>query len=149
MQFSSRLPIATHILLCIAIFDGQYKTTSAFLSGSIGVNPVIVRNTLSQLKAAGLVRVEAGVGGASLAVEPKDITLLAVFRAVEEPEALFRFHERPNPDCPVGRNIHALLDRRLRAANRALEEELRSVTLQTLLDEMEQAIAAQNGPGPA
>ena len=73
MQFSSRLPVATHILLCIAVFDGQYKTRSAFLAGSVGVNPVVVRNTLGQLKAAGLVNVEAGVGGASLAKDRKSV----------------------------------------------------------------------------
>ena len=26
---------------------------------------------------------------------------------------LFHFHENPNSRCPVGRNIHAVLDRRL------------------------------------
>mgnify|MGYP002627072790 CR=1 FL=1 len=59
MQFSTRLPVAVHILLCIDVFEGQYKTTSTFLADSVGVNPVIVRNTLGQLKTAGLVRVEA------------------------------------------------------------------------------------------
>ena len=103
MQFSSRLPIAVHILLCIEHFQGQYKTTSEFLAGSVNVNPVIIRRTLGQLKKAGLVEVEAGVGGARLAKAPEDITLLEVFSAVEgADEELFRFHEHPNPECPVG-----------------------------------------------
>lgn len=144
MQFSSRLPIATHILLCIAVFDGQYKTTSTFLAGSVGVNPVIVRNTLGQLKAAGLVNVETGVGGASLAKEPKDITLLDVFRAVEEPETLFHFHEHPNPNCPVGRNIHVVLDEHLQAADDALAAKLSEVTLQSLLGETNEKITEQS-----
>lgn len=76
MQFSSRLPIAVHILLAIVEFEGKEKTTSTFLAGSVNVNPVIIRNTLGQLKAAGLVTVKAGEGGASLAKEPGDITLL-------------------------------------------------------------------------
>ncbi len=144
MQFSTRLPVACHILLCIAIFGGQYKTTSTFLSDSVGVNPVIVRNTLGQLKAAGLVSVEAGVGGASLAKGPKDVTLLDVFRAVEEKEDLFHFHENPNPKCPVGRNVHAVLDGQFRAVSDAMEHQLQSVTLQTIIDDMEKRIAAQN-----
>ena len=37
MQFSSRLTIATHILLCIEIFKDDYKITSNFLAGSIHV----------------------------------------------------------------------------------------------------------------
>ncbi|MDO5535970.1 MAG: Rrf2 family transcriptional regulator [Desulfovibrionaceae bacterium] len=144
MQFSTRLSVAAHILLCIAVTAGQTKTTSAFLAGSVGVNPVIVRNTLGQLKAAGLVRVEAGVGGASLARDPADITLLDVFQAVEPQEALFHFHEKPNPLCPVGRNVHAVLDRRLVSAAKALEDELASVTLRSLIDEMEARIGAED-----
>lgn len=81
MQFSSRLPIAAHILMCIVRFGEDCKITSDFLAGSVNVNPVIIRRTLGQLKKAGLVRVEAGVGGASLAKPPEEITLLDIFRS--------------------------------------------------------------------
>ena len=137
MQFSSRLPIAVHILLCIEHFQGQYKTTSEFLAGSVNVNPVIIRKTLGQLKRAGLVNVEAGVGGAQLARKPEEITLRDVFAAVEgEEETLFRFHEHPNPECPVGRNVHGLLDARLDNARVAMEHSLEQVTLRDLLEEL-------------
>ena len=136
MQFSSRLPIAVHILLAIVEFEGKEKTTSAFLAGSVNVNPVIIRNTLGQLKAAGLVMVKAGEGGASLAKEPKDITLLDVFDAVEKEEALFHFHENPNPECPVGKNVHAVLDNKLFAIREAMREKMESITLQDLIDDM-------------
>lgn len=138
MQFSSRLPVAVHILLAIVEFDGREKTTSTFLAGSVNVNPVIIRNTLGQLKAAGFVTIRAGEGGASLAKEPKDITLLDVFDAVEKKEDLFHFHENPNPDCPVGKNVHAVLDRRLFAIQEAMREQMRSVTLQDLLDDLKE-----------
>lgn len=136
MQFSSRLPIAVHILLAIVEFEGKEKTTSAFLAGSVNVNPVIIRNTLGQLKAAGLVTVKAGEGGASLAKEPKDITLLDVFDAVEKEEALFHFHENPNPECPVGKNVHAVLDNKLFAIREIMREKMKSITLQDLIDDM-------------
>lgn len=136
MQFSSRLPIAVHILLAIVEFEGKEKTTSAFLAGSVNVNPVIIRNTLGQLKAAGLVTVKAGEGGASLAKEPKDITLLDVFDAVEKEEALFHFHENPNPECPVGKNVHAVLDNKLFAIREVMQEKMKSITLQDLIDDM-------------
>lgn len=136
MQFSSRLPIAVHILLAIVEFDGREKTTSRFLAGSVNVNPVIIRNTLGQLKAAGLITVKAGEGGSSLAKEPKDITLMNVFDAVEKEEALFHFHENPNPECPVGKNVHAVLDRRLFAIQEAMREKMDSITLQDLIDDM-------------
>ena len=136
MQFSSRLPIAVHILLAIVEFEGKEKTTSTFLAGSVNVNPVIIRNTLGQLKAAGLVTVKAGEGGASLAKEPKDITLMDVFDAVEKEEALFHFHENPNPECPVGKNVHTVLDNKLFAIQVAMRKKMDSITLQDLIDDM-------------
>ncbi|MBQ7503261.1 Rrf2 family transcriptional regulator [bacterium] len=136
MQFSSRMPIAVHILLCIAEFDGKYKTTSTFLAGSLGVNPVIVRNTLSKLKAAGLVRIESGVGGASLLKKPEDISLWEVFSAVEDAHSLFRYHDNPNPQCPVGRGIHKVLDKHLQSVNDTFKEQLQNICLQSLLDSL-------------
>ena len=136
MQFSSRLPVAVHILLAVAVFEGKEKTTSEFLAGSVNVNPVVVRRTLGQLKSAGLVQVKAGEGGASLAKAPEEITLLDVFRAVEEEQALFHFHDNPNPDCPVGRNVHAVLDQRLEDVQAAMKSQLAATTLQMLLDDV-------------
>ena len=136
MQFSSRLPVAVHILLAIVEFEGKEMTTSAFLAGSVNVNPVIIRNTLGQLKAAGLVTVRAGEGGSSLAKDPKDITLLDIFNAVEKKEALFHFHENPNPECPVGKNVHAVLDRRLFSIQEVMREQMESITLQDLINDM-------------
>lgn len=136
MQFSSRFPIAVHIMLAIVEFEGKEKTTSTFLAGSVNVNPVIIRNTLGQLKAAGLVTVKAGEGGASLAKEPKEITLADLFDAVEKDEALFHFHENPNPECPVGKNVHAVLDNQLFAIREAMRKQMASVTLQDLIDDM-------------
>lgn len=141
MQFSSRLPIAVHILLAIVEFEGREKTTSTFLSGSVNVNPVIIRNTLGQLKASGLVTVKAGEGGASLAKEPKDITLMDVFDSVEKEETLFHFHENPNPECPVGKHVHAILDSKLLAIQQAMRERMKSITLQDLIDDLNDLLA--------
>ena len=136
MQFSSRFTIAVHILLAVNEFEGQFKTTSFFLGESVNVNPVIIRKTLGQLKDAGLVTVEAGVGGAALAKEPKKITLWDIFCAVEDKkEDLFHFHD-PNPDCPVGGNMHAVMDGRLKKFKRNLQKDLDDVTLQDLVKDL-------------
>ena len=67
MQISSRFTIGTHVLIMIALQGEKTKVTSDFLAGSVGVNPVIIRKTLSQLKKAGLIHVARGTGGAELA----------------------------------------------------------------------------------
>ena len=133
MQRSQKTAVAVHLLLCLAQFRESCKLTSDFLAGSTGVNPVIVRTLLGRLKAAGLVNVPSGVGGASLAREPEAITLLDIFRAVEGEADLFALHKHPNPACPVGRVIVQRLEAPFSAAKRAFESSLATVTLADLL----------------
>lgn len=140
VQFSSRMTIAVHILLAIAEFADKEKTTSTFLAQSVNVHPVIIRNTLGKLKAAGIVHVRAGEGGATLANDPQKITLLDIFKAVEKEEDLFHFHEHPNPQCPVGKNMHAILDQRLISIQNAMRKEMRAMTLQDLINDMKRCI---------
>ena len=56
MQIPSRFTIATHMLIIIALEGKESKVTSDFLAASVGVNPVIIRKTLSQLKKAELIQ---------------------------------------------------------------------------------------------
>lgn len=134
MQISSRFTLAVHIFACIDVFKDEYKVTSDFLAGSTNVNPVIVRKILGQLKAAGLVEVARGSGGASIPKPLSEISFLDIYNAVEcvENGELFHFHENPNTECPVGRNIHAVLDDKLMRVQKAMETELSSVTLEDI-----------------
>ena len=63
MQVSTKFTIAIHILAATEYFGKDYKVTSDFLAGSIGCNPVIVRNLMKQLRDAGLIAVRRGPGG--------------------------------------------------------------------------------------
>ena len=133
VQISSRFTIAVHILTCIDYFHEEYTITSDFLAGSVGVNPVIIRQIILQLKAAGLVEVVRGKGGIILARPLESITLYDVYEAVESVKGkLFRFHENPNPDCPVGKNIHAALDGSLDEIQAVLEAKMQSITMKDI-----------------
>lgn len=131
MQISSRFSIAIHMFACMEYFKNDYKITSDFLASSVGVNPVIIRKITSQLRDAGIVNVARGTGGITLAKEPKDITFLDIFDAVDSIDdgELFHFHENPSTECPVGRNIHLILDDKLKKVQDAMEKELRSLTI--------------------
>lgn len=144
MQISTRFTIAVHVLLAIGEFSPTTRATSTFLGKSVNANPVVIRRSLGQLKDAGLVNVEMGAGGATLAHPADEITLLDIYRAVESSEErLFNFHESPNPECPVGRNVHAVLDGELAAAQQALEDRLAQTTLADLLARTDALIAEQ------
>ena len=132
MQISSRFTLAVHIFACIDTFRSDRRITSDFLAVSTNVNPVIIRKILLQLKAAGLVNVARGRGGTTIAKPLGKITLLDIYRAVEciGDNKLIHFHENPNTDCPVGRNIHRILDDKLDRVQEAMENELASITLE-------------------
>lgn len=143
MQISSRFTVALHIFACVDVFRDAYKVTSDFLAGSINTNPVIIRKILAQLKSAGLIRVVRGTGGIELTRDLSGITFYDVYKAIGAVENgdLFHFHESPNPKCPVGRNIHALLDGKLKAVQNAMEDELRKYTLLDLRSGMKELLA--------
>lgn len=150
MQISSRFTVAVHVLICIEVFKDQQKITSDFLASSVNVNPVVIRRLLQQLKAAEIVRVARGTGGADTARPAGEITLLDIYYAVEcvDDGGLFHFHEKPNALCPVGRNIHTVLDVRLDSIQQAMEREMAAVTLQDILADTRKLIEAGEGKNP-
>jgi len=48
---------------------------------------------------------------------------------VVKEEGLFHFHEEPNPACPVGKNIHRILDSKLSEIQDAMENKMKGYTL--------------------
>lgn len=145
MQITSRFTVALHIFACVDVFKDDYKVTSDFLASSINTNPVIIRKILSQLKGAGLITVARGTGGITVNKPLEEITFFDVYQAIEPVEngSLFHFHDAPNPDCPVGRNIHALLDDKLKAIQDAMEDEMRKYTLADLRTGMKELLTEQ------
>ena len=143
MQISSRFTIATHMLIIIALKGKESKVTSDFLASSVGVNPVIIRKTLSQLKKSELISVARGTGGAEIIKDLEDISLLDVYQAAEclgKTGQLFSFHDNPNPACPVGANIHGVLDEKLQKIQLAMEQELGQTSLAQVVADAEARI---------
>ena len=129
MSLSSRFAIAIHALCVLANLSDR-DVPSAMIADSININPVVARRILASLKAAGLVRTREGTdGGYKLARCPGEITLDAIYAAVE-PEPLFAFRGAPaNPQCPVGAAIAPALAELFQEAEGALAGNLASHTL--------------------
>ncbi len=136
MQISTKFTIAIHLLSAVTYFENDYKITSDFLASSIGSNPVIIRNIMSQLREAGIIDIKRGPGGIKITRPLDQITFLDVYKAVEtnSNEALFNFHENPNEACPVGRNIHKSLDNTLDEIQTKFEAELKMHTVAEVQD---------------
>ena len=68
-----------------------------------------------------------------LAKPLEEITLYDVYNAVDCVNgSLFHFHENPNPDCPVGKNIHSALDGSLSEIQNIFEDKLKSITVKDI-----------------
>jgi DNA-binding IscR family transcriptional regulator len=67
-----------------------------------------------------------------LARPARDISLADVYRAVRDAQNVIPIHPSPNPRCPVGRHVQAVLQRRFDAAERALAAELDRTTIADL-----------------
>ena len=142
MQITSKFTIAVHIITAIDYFKDSKKVTSSFLAGSVGANPVIVRNIMGELKEAGIIDISQGKSGIELAKELDDITFYDIYKAVDSvnEEGLFHFHEKPNPECPVGRNIHKAMEGKLTDVQQAMEEKMKRITLAEAVDDTRREI---------
>jgi len=88
------------------------------------------------------VTVARGTGGCKIAKPLEDIIFLDVYNAVEcvESGELFHFHENPNPNCPVGRNIHYVLDDKLKRIQSAMESEMTKITIADVIADTKKLI---------
>lgn len=137
MSKSTRFPAAVHIMTMLAAMGDDYLS-SDLIAKSMNTNRVVVRRLIKALVDAGFVTSQAGVlGGARLEVSPKDITLLDIYRAVEDGDT-FHFHS-PHPKCPVANCVTEDLQVVLDDAESAMEKKLAS---KTLADVAKRGIAA-------
>jgi Rrf2 family protein len=136
MSANSRFTIAVHILTLLAL--AQESMSSSEIAASINVNPVTVRRTIGQLKAAGLVDTcQGAAGGATLSRAACSMTLADVYEAVRETGPFALHHEAPSLECPVGRSIAGVLTCMYDEAEAAMVSELRRRTIASVLEEVQ------------
>ncbi len=133
---NTRFAVAVHILTLLHSQQGE-PATSEYIASSVNTNPSLIRRLLSKLAKAGLTRSQMGMGGgALLARSAESITLVDVYRAMDDSPDLLPLHPSPNPRCPVGRRIRDVLETRVAAAERAMTSELALVTIADLTDDI-------------
>lgn len=114
--------------------SGEEKVKSECLAGSVNTNAVVIRRLLCHLNEASLVVSQTGAaGGTRLVKGPDKITLDEVYRAVNCGEVFALHHNTPSQDCPVGKNIEAVLGCIQREIDKGIEKRLAEYTLQDVL----------------
>lgn len=136
MHISSKCSVAIHCLIFIHEYGESKRVTSKLLALSTGCNPVTIRNIVSALRKEGILSVKFGTGGATLNCTLKEINLYRIYMAVE-PDALDKLigiHVMPSPICPVGKNIHAVLETPYEKIRNDLKDSLQSVTMEEIIE---------------
>ena len=138
MSANSQFSMAVHILALLArTEDANLKSDQ--IARSVNTNPVVIRRVLGQLSNAGLVVSQTGAfGGTRLAKPPDTITLREIYRAVPCGE-VFALHGRtPDQDCPVGRNIEAVLCELQKEIDASVAEKLGELNLAMIIQKVQE-----------
>lgn len=134
---SNRFAVAVHIMTLLETSKAA-RLTSDIIAGSVNTNPVVIRRIIGSLNKAGLVTTSAGIAGAVITRPAGEITLLDIFNAVNNKgqDELFAIHEKPNPACTVGRHIQSSLETAFHEAQKAMENQLASITLEQITQDV-------------
>ena len=137
MAANSQFATAVHVLTILAKSSSE-RVKSDYIAGSVNTNPVVIRRLLKNLQDADLVKSQVGVsGGTYLVKRPKDIRLSEVFKAVSCGEVFALHPNKPDENCPVGRNIAAILCGLQKEIDKTVEEKLNQYTLRDLIEKIE------------
>jgi Rrf2 family protein len=103
---NTRFSVSLHILTLLER-AGDELLSSEQIAASININPVLVRKELSNLRNQGLVASREGKnGGSYLNKSARNIYLSDIYQAVHQQELLAKSKNKPNTQCPVGKQIN-------------------------------------------
>jgi len=137
MAANSQFSMAVHILTLLAR-GGNENIKSEYIARSVNTNAVVIRRVLGQLGHAGLVLSQTGAsGGTRLARPASEISLCEIFKAVSCGEVFALHAKAPNQDCPIGRNIEAVLCNLQKEIDAAVGAKLGEFTLASIIDEID------------
>ena len=139
IQFS----VAIHMMAGLG-FHGR-AVTSTDLAASVNAAPSFVRQVLSKLAKHDLVITTQGKNGScALARDPKKITLLDIYRAIDPPAA-FAIHSYPvQKGCPISSNIKVPLNKVLNDGQQVLEKSLAKRTVADVVSEIRDKLRASS-----
>ena len=139
MKYSTKVSDAMHILALIYLHPVE-KLTSASIAESLHANPATVRQHMSALRNAQLLNCTHGHPRPELALPPEQITLLAVYRAVEGTKPLLHLDTHTNPECGVGVNIQLALQDYYDKVQEQAEAAMAQITLRDILNTYEEKL---------
>lgn len=132
MKYSMKVSHAVHIMVFIQTAQGL-PVTSDKIAESIHTNPGCVRQIMSQLRKAGLLKSVTGHPLPELAKDPAAISLLDIYKAVENEKPLLHLDTHTNPECGVGVNIQLALQEFYDKVQKDAEDSMAGISLADII----------------
>jgi Rrf2 family protein len=143
MNRDTRLSDVLHVLLHLGQVEGP--VTSEVLARSIGANPAVLRRTMAGLREAGHVQSGKGHGGGWRLARPlRQITLLAVYEALDQPNLFAIGNRSDRPDCLVERSVNAAMADTMARAEALFVQRFGEITLDTLAPRKPQPLSVHD-----
>lgn len=137
MRYSYKFSDAIHLLAYLVVYRDGDRSSKA-IANSIEANPSAVRKLMTDLRQAGLIRTQAGRAQPTLAKQPRQITLLAIYQALQMDHHLFHVDPATNPHGKVGKAIQPILADYYRQVETAAFQRLASITLADIVAKINQ-----------
>ncbi|MBM3929192.1 MAG: Rrf2 family transcriptional regulator [Sphingomonadales bacterium] len=140
MSRDTRLSDVLHALLHMDQADGPM--TSDLLARSLGTNPAVFRRTMAGLREAGLVTSEKGPGGGWRLARPlREVTLLAVYDALDRPNLFAIGNRSANPGCLIEKGVNGLLAETMADAEALFAARFGAITLDQIAPDVPMSLA--------
>jgi Rrf2 family protein len=134
MKRDSRLSMSLHVLLHMAEHPSPVRSED--LGETMGANPVVIRRTMAGLRDAGLVHSVKGHGGGwSIARDLRKISLLDIYRALDEPILIQQHRGTERPECLLEQTVGRTLNETFQEAEELIIRRFEKIRLSDLSNE--------------
>jgi len=134
MRLNTRFSDAIHTLSLLYVRKDE-NLSSTQIAQSVNTNPVLIRQLIGDLKLAGLVDSQRGVSKISLLKDPKDISLLTIYQAVDDHQ-LLNVDTNTNLNCIIGGNIQSVLGNYYEQLTGVVKQQLAQTTLDDMITQI-------------
>ena len=136
----TRFSSAIHMLILIS--EAEEPMSSEEIAVSVGTNSSHIRKIAGLLKKDGIIGSNQGSKCFSIRVDPKELSMFRIYKAVNETDhvRLFEIHRNPNDECIVGRHIGPVLNEMYSDMVSKVEAEMSSTTLYDCMQKMREKI---------
>ncbi|WP_413998979.1 Rrf2 family transcriptional regulator [Flavobacterium sp. W1B] len=129
-MISGKFAITVHILTLLSKFPNEFLS-SEFIAGSLNLHPVLVRKEIANLKKNNIVESKEGKnGGTKLLKSASKVSLDAIFKITFDKVSLGFSKNKPNPECPVGKEINKNLEDLYENINEKISLQLGGISLE-------------------